>query len=202
MKIRSLHGLLTLCLFALLAARAGALTIVQTATLPLVKDLNPGTGFGTWDFDAFAPAGGGTLTAVSLETSFSLVIAVPVIGDWTAGFTLGSGVGFYHTSQFGFGFPGSFVVTFDPPSFTPSQLANFLDPAQSKVRFGANVRDGFPFPGGPSFAFISGDATFVLTYEYETSSASVPEAGNTGLFLSGALACLWIATRRRAFLAH
>ena len=206
MKTRSLHGLLTLCLLALFAARAGATTIVQTATVPLDTFLNPAVGDGLWDFDAFAPVDGGTLTGASLQTTLPLQFQTPFLSfaTWSSSFTLGTGLGFYNKvlGNSGF-FASSDLIEFTEAAFTPTQLAQFLDPSQSRLRFGANVYavGGNPVGGG-SASTIRGDATFVLTYEYETTSANVPEAGSTALLLSGALAGLWTAARRRAFLVH
>jgi len=203
MKTRSLHHLLTLCLFALLAARAGALTIVQTATMPLDTFLDPASGDVFWDFDAFAPDDGGTLTGASLKATSSLQISgLPsTILTLNSNVRLGTGVGFYQKSMFSVGVGSiSEDPEFTEPAFTPSQLTHFLDPSQSQLWFHAGVFGSDIF--GNVNNHISGNATFVLTYDYEPVSANVPEAGSTGLFLGGALGALGIATRRRAFLAH
>jgi len=206
MKIRSLHHLLTLCLLALLAARAGALTIVQTATVPLVQDTSADYIYGSWDFDPFAPAGGGTLTGASLKTTLPLLVqAHPfALVSWSSSFILGDDAGFYSKVLSRYGYGGSFeLIEFTETAFTPSQLAHFQDPSQSQLRFEASsfAYNSDPFSGLPFNTSVSGSGTFVLTYEYETASANVPEAGSTALFLGAALAGLWTAARRRAFLA-
>lgn len=188
-------------MFALFAAGAGASTIVQTTRVQLDPDfLEPDHLIkGVWDFDPFAPAGGGTLTGALLQTNLNLSIQTPAgnFTSWGTHFVMGTNPGFYTTQVFGLTFIGSTLDTTSLNySFTPSQLANFLDPAQTQMTILSNIAD-------LDSTRIRGNVDFVLTYEYETAAISVPDAGSSLWLLSGTLAALaTLARYRHATLAR